>query len=316
MNLIELDKKIQSELALKKSLAENIANENLRKARSNKAFAELEILERETTFELGKEKFKNSSQVNIDELTKTLSKIQEYKLEILKSMNLSLEDLNPRYDCKKCKNTGIFMGNTCDCFKKRRNEEIIKEYQLTENDQFSFENINEKLFNENDLKEFLKLKNLLEKWCDKFPIVKKRTIVLSGQTGVGKTFLAKCMAKNLIEKNISVCYVSAFEMNNMMLKFHTTFDNQKYQNLIPLIESDVLVIDDLGSEPIIKNVTINYLFNVLSEREEKQKSTIITTNLSIDSIKNRYEDRICSRLLDKKIGTIFNIQGSDLRTKK
>ena len=315
MNLIELDKKLQSEFALKKSHADNIANENLQKARQNSNFVELEILERETTFELGKAEFKKRPKKEINDLKNTLIKIQEYKSTILKSLGLSLEDLKPKYSCQKCKDTGVFDGKSCECYTKRRNEEIIKDYELNTNDA-SFENIDTNLFEKDELENFLKLKNLLEKWCNNFPNITKKTIVLSGQTGVGKTYLAKCMSKRLIEQNFTICYISAFEMNNLMLKFHTTFDTQKYQNLIPLLESDVLFIDDLGSEPIINNVTINYLFNVLSEREERQKSTVITTNLSIEDINARYKDRICSRLSNKKTGKIFNIQGSDLRKKK
>lgn len=315
MNLVELDKKLQSEFALKKSFAENKANENLTKARSNSNFVELEILERETTFELGKAKFDNINQKSINELEKTLDEIKKYKTKVLETIGLTVDDLKPKYDCKKCHDSGIFEGKSCECYTKRRNAEIIKDYENNTNDA-SFENINTSLFEEKELEEFLKLKTILEKWCDNFPNITKKTIVLSGQTGVGKTYLSKCMSKRLIERNFTICYISAFEMNNLMLRFHTTFDDQKYKNIIPLLESDVLFIDDLGSEPIINNVTINYLFNILSEREEKQKSTIITTNLSMADIRIRYTDRICSRLLNKKTGSIFGIQGSDLRTKK
>lgn len=315
MNLVELDKKLQSEFALKKSFAENTANNNLQKARSNSHFVELEILERETTFELGKAKFNNASQKQIDELNKTLVEINKYKTSILNTMGLTNEDLKPKYTCEKCHDTGVFDGKSCECYTKRRNEEIIKDYEVNTDDA-SFENINKELFNEKDFEDFLKLAKILEKWCNKFPDIKKRTIVLSGKTGVGKTYLAKCMSKRLIERNQTICYVTSFEMNNLMLKFHTTFDNQKYKNLIPLLEADILFIDDLGSEPLINNVTINYLFNVLSEREEKQKSTVITTNLSMEDMLARYKDRICSRLSNKKTGTIFNLEGLDLRTKK
>ena len=316
MNLTNIDRELQSEFALKKLQAEKIANESLSKARSNSNFVNLEILEREATFELGKAKFNNEDKSKISEYENTLSQIHEYKQKLLKEMGLTFDDLTPKYACEKCGDSGIYLGNTCDCYKKRRTEEIIKNLNLDEKQVCSFDEINESLFEKNDFENFMKLKNLLEKWCNNYPNITKRTIVLSGQTGVGKTYLAKCMTKNLIQKDIVVCFVTAFEMNNMMLKYHTTFDSEKYSHILPLVESDVLIIDDLGSEPLINNVTINYLFNILSEREESKKSTIITTNLSTADIVERYKDRIRSRLFNKQTGKIIYLQGSDLRLKK
>ena len=105
-------------------------------------------------------------------------------------------------------------------------------------------------------------------------------------------------------------------MNNMMLKFHTTFGADKQAQLVPLLESDFLFIDDLGTEPIINNVTLNYLFLVLAERDRFEKPVIITTNLSPENILDRYGERIYSRLSSKLTSANFYIEGKDLRLQK
>ena len=318
MNLSEIDRNLQSEFALKKTKYEGIAQQNLNKALSVPAFKKLHSLEKETSFSLGVERAKDPQNAqNILELNNTFEEIQKLKNAILSKIGLKSTDLVPKYECSLCKDTGLLQGKFCKCFEKRRNQELIKEYGFDDKNLYSFNDINKELFlNETYLAQYLKLKDNLEKWCDLYPEIKKLNIILAGKTGVGKTFIIKCMAKKLIEKNFSVCFVTAFELNNMLLKYHTTFDNTKNQNLMPLLESEFLFIDDLGTEPLINNVTVNYLYTVLSEREANKKPTIITTNLSKEDMLLRYNERILSRLQNKQLSLYWEIIGNDLRLKK
>ena len=318
MNLTEIDRNLQSEFALKKTKYEGIAEQNLNKALSVPAFKKLHTLEKETSFSLGIELAKDpQNSQNILELNNTLKEIDILKNAILSKIGLKSADLSPKYECLKCKDTGLIQGKFCKCYEKRRNQELIKEYGFDDKNLYSFSDINKELFlNETYLAQYLKLKDNLEKWCELYPEIKKLNIVLAGKTGVGKTFIIKCMAQKLIEKNFSVCFVTAFELNNMLLKYHTTFDGSKDQNLMPLLESEFLFIDDLGTEPLINNVTVNYLYTVLSEREANKKPTIITTNLSKEDMLNRYNERILSRLQNKQLSLYWEIVGNDLRLKK
>ena len=146
-------------------------------------------------------------------------------------------------------------------------------------------------------------------------MVKQNFIVISGKTGVGKTFITKCLAFELINKGFIVLFVSAFEMNKLMLSYHTSFDQNKQSYLDALIDPDVLIIDDLGTEPILRNVTIEYLYVVLSERSRLGRLTVITTNLDGTGILNRYNERIFSRLINKNESIFIKIEGDDLRIK-
>jgi DNA replication protein DnaC len=108
--------------------------------------------------------------------------------------------------------------------------------------------------------------------------------------------------------------VTAFGFNNCVLKYHTTFDEQKLTHMEPLLDADLLVIDDLGTESILKNVTHEYLYVVLNERMNSKKLTVVTSNLSREGIRERYGERIYSRLFDKNLGYADILGGTDLRT--
>ena len=79
------------------------------------------------------------------------------------------------------------------------------------------------------------------------------------------------------------------------------------------MEADVLLLDDLGSEPLMENITIVQLFNLINERQTAGKGTVISTNLSESDLKNRYTERIASRLTDRRQCTQVVFMGEDIR---
>jgi len=147
------------------------------------------------------------------------------------------------------------------------------------------------------------------------PDTKIKNIVLCGPTGTGKTYIVNCLANDLLKRNFSVMFTSAFNFNNLLLSMHLAPLAQKEEMLNNLIDTDVLVIDDLGSENILKNVTEEYTCNILNERRYRGKYTFITTNLDMLGIQDRYGERIMSRLLGGDTLKI-KLDGSDLRLTK
>ena len=314
MNYQELNKKIEAEYTAKRIKAEELASKNRERLNHFPAFLQLSSIEKQVIFELAKAKTNGKKTT---ELAKVLKTIREEKLNFLKSLKMSPEDLEPKFECDNCKDTGHFGGRLCHCFKRRRNAELVKASGIDPTKLASFDKFDTKICkNEEQAKTLKKLKIVVEKWANLYPDVKKKNIVLSGKVGVGKTFITECLARHMIEKEFSVCFISSFDMNNMMLSYHTTFDSTKESHLVPLLESDFLFIDDLGTEPLINNVTLNYLFLVLSERERFSRPVIITTNLAPNDILDRYGERIYSRLTSKKTCQIFHLDGDDLRQSK
>ena len=102
-------------------------------------------------------------------------------------------------------------------------------------------------------------------------------------------------------------------MNNLFLKYHCAPLEEKDNVLEKILECDLLLIDDLGTENILKNVTNEYLYLIINQRLETNKNTIITTNLNADDLKNLYDERIVSRLANKQTCITAVLPGSDLR---
>ena len=234
--------------------------------------------------------------------------------KVLKANNLSLDKLYPNdVICDKCKDACIVNGVICSCSVKTYIDTLRKESGLMPGS-FTFSDDNLKDVKDSKTKEVLeKAYHQMSVFVNKYPNVKKNTFVFSGLTGTGKTCLSQAVANGLLEKGFSVKYVSAFAFNNAMIAVHTAPIESRNDLISDYLTCDLLVIDDLGTEPITRNVTLEYLYLVLSTRQEKNLSTIISTNLDGDGIMTRYQERIFSRLTSKAFSLSYNFEGIDLR---
>ena len=140
--------------------------------------------------------------------------------------------------------------------------------------------------------------------------------MICGATGIGKTYLLECMTNELISNNKYAIMTTAFNLNQNFLKYHTTFNESKIEYLEPYLDCDVLLIDDLGTEPLLNNVTLDYLYLVINQRNIENKAIVISTNLDIEELMQRYGERITSRLINKQTSISFKIKDNDLRLKK
>lgn len=231
------------------------------------------------------------------------------KADILKSKGITDEMLAPPPHCKICGDTGLTPDGPCRCV-------IAEETAATGNPEGpSFDDCDFGLFGSqaDDVK---KVYAVMQKYCEKYPETKKLNIIISGRCGCGKTFLASAMGRKISDKGYSVFSVTAFGFINDMLRYHLAPLGDKNDIISPYLECDVLIIDDLGSETKLNNVSEEYLYLVISERILKKHCTIITTNLDKDSLRDRYGDRIISRLFDANISISCSVSDIDLRSIK
>lgn len=309
----DLLKQIFGELSLNRNNAIFVAEQNKKMAESNKKYFDLELEERIVKMNIGKAKFEGKS---TKKLETQLTTLDDKKKVALKEIGLQPEDLLPKFNCLKCGDTGIFENEICSCVKQKYNNKLMELCGVDLADVTYLNNYDFKFFGSAEERKFAeKCVVTLEDFVKKFETLKMKNIVMCGASGTGKTYLTKCIAKELIAKNITTLFVSSFDLNNLFLEQHTSNFGEK-NNMQNLIDVDALIIDDLGTEPMRKNVTKEYLLILLNERLGKNKSTIITTNLSPDDLLARYEERIFSRIFNKRTTLVLKFDGKNVRLKK
>ena len=147
-----------------------------------------------------------------------------------------------------------------------------------------------------------------------FQVMPGEFLGIMGSSGSGKTVLASAVAAAFMERGASAVTVTAFGFVRRALDYHTQFSIPDYTDgFTPMLDCDLLVIDDLGTENTLKNVTKEYLYTVINERWIRGKHTLITTNLDAKSIMTRYGESIASRLFDKNKSQLCLIEGKNDR---
>lgn len=260
-----------------------------------------------------------------DKLKDDLDKLNEKKKSLLLANGFDADYLDDIFTCEECLDTGFVDNKPCAC----RQKEIIKLlYSRSELKELlereNFETFDETLYSDSFVDEqtgttsFKNIKDIKD-YCENFASNFDNefdSIFLYGPAGTGKTFIINCMAKRLLDTFHSVIYLSASQFFDLMAdQAFRQSNNSVYSNITldDLRHCDLLIIDDLGSE-FTNSFTDASLFDILNERLIHQKSTIISTNLSLEDFKNRYDERIFSRIVGNY--SIFKIFGDDIRKLK
>ncbi len=228
--------------------------------------------------------------------------------------------LSPVYSCPECRDTGYTgdrIREKCACVNRRYQEKLRRAIGLPEDGRetfgrfdanvFSAEVIGDSRFSQRELMN--RVRDACEDWADRWPDQPQRDMLISGKSGLGKTFLLHAMASRLIERGVSVLLLSVYSFLDAARKSY--FDHG--DGMEELIGVPVLMLDDLGSEPLIQNVTIEQLFRLISERQRRNLATVVSTNLNQEELKNRYTERIASRLTDTRNCLYLPLRGRDIR---
>ena len=258
----------------------------------------------------------------LSELKEQIASLKEEKTALLLSLGYDEHYFIPPYDCPDCKDTGYVGNKRCHCFKQAAIDLVytqsnIKAILQVENfEHFSYDYFSEELIDpstglssraiiEDAVKES---QRFITSFDDTF-----QNLFFYGDTGVGKTFLSNCIAKELLDTGHSVIYFTAFGLFDIFQK--NVFDKDSdailaHQNLF---DCDLLIIDDLGTE-MSNSFTTSQLFLCLNERLLRKKSTIISTNLTMNQLAETYSERTFSRVFSNY--NMLKLFGDDIRIKK
>ncbi len=230
--------------------------------------------------------------------------------------------LEPVYHCPDCQDTGYIGNEKCHCFKAAviqllYTQSNLQEILEKENfDTFSLSYYSQNYIDPKTGRSSYELMQDALLSCHEFVNTFSETfrnLFLYGSTGVGKTFLSHCIARELINKSYSVIYFTAFELFDVIAR--SKFDKDEAAALMyeHIFDCDLLIIDDLGTE-LTNTFTSSQLFLCLNERLLKRKSTIISTNLTLESLVELYSERTFSRITSNY--TMLRLTGDDIRIQK
>jgi len=269
----------------------------------------------------------NTSSDAIDQLQEQITRLKARQLQLLEKKGYPRDYLEIKYRCSHCQDTGYVgypVREKCRCLIQRLLEKTYQMSNIQELDRENFSTFDPMVFPEEPLENsklnqrqyMVQLRDRLIDYVSEFPDNDKRTILFTGKTGLGKTFLLNCMAKAIMDKGYTVIRISAYKLFDQLF-YSAISDKSDYESLqSQLFEVDALIIDDLGTETRRNNYTTEDLFNIINERTMLRSHTFLSTNLGLSELKQRYSDRITSRLFDTSNTMLIRFQGNDIRLRQ
>lgn len=254
----------------------------------------------------------------IKELAKKSHDIQARRKAALKEAGYSEDYLDAHYFCPVCRDTGYHEGYMCTCYQKLIKETARKELgsaALLDRCTFDtfdlncYPNTYDSELGVNIREHMSDIYNYCRDWAKDFS--KHSTgLIMLGKTGLGKTHLSLAIAQEVTDRGYNVFYSSVQNVMNTLEKQHFgkgTVDEEIEEKLF---ESDLLILDDLGTE-FSTQFTTAQLYNIFNTRLNASLPTVISTNLSMKEIEDKYTQRIASRIIGSSMPLQF--VGKDIR---
>lgn len=264
----------------------------------------------------------------LEDLNSKIDELKKEKENILHSLGKDDSYLKPNFECSNCNDTGYIINSyettMCHCLKQKLFNLEYNKSNLSNLEKENFKNFSFDLYSNevNEEKYHSKLsprKNmefivkLSHNFIDNFENNSQKNLLFTGNTGLGKSFLSSCIANELLKKGKTVLYQTAPVMLDTIMDYRFGKENTSKDIYDNLLNVDLLIIDDLGTE-CINNMKFSELFNIINTRllnNNKSTKTIISTNLSLERLFSTYDERIVSRLVGNY--DICHFFGDDIR---
>lgn len=248
----------------------------------------------------------------LDKLRESLHALKMQKERLLSDAGLPADYLEPVFVCPDCRDTGYIGREKCHCLKQAEISLLYEQSGLQEmlaNNNFSL--LSYEYHTGEDLSHFEKAVETCKNFTKNFDS-DYHNLFFYGTVGTGKSFLSGCVAKELMDQGHSVIYFGATGLFDLLssTSFDTKNREERQNTYSDLYRCDLLIIDDLGTE-LTNQFTASQLFSLLNERNIGRKATVISTNLSLRELQDRYSDRIFSRITSNF--KVCKLTGPDIR---
>lgn len=256
----------------------------------------------------------------LSHLREDIKALSEKKTELLTTHGYPADYLEMHYHCPDCQDTGYIGQEKCHCFRQAvidllYTQSNIRDILEEENfDHFSFRYYSDTAVSPTTgLSSLVTMKKLVAESMDFIRNFDTdfQNFFFYGDTGVGKTFLSHCIAQELLDTAHCVMYFSAFDLFDLLAD--SKFSREKNEGAEFILDSDLLIIDDLGTE-LTNSFVSSQLFLCINERIMRRKSTIISTNLKLENFSDTYSERTFSRIASNY--RMVKLEAKDIRIQK
>lgn len=247
-------------------------------------------------------------------LSELKTKLKELKAEkelLLTGHGYPADYLEMQYSCPDCHDRGYIGQKKCHCFRQAEIRLLYSSSHLEQMlDRENFGTLSMDVYDGQQREAMPAVIRACKGFAENFGREDK-SLLMYGPVGTGKTFLSHCIAKELLDRGYSVIYFTAFRLFEQLSRGQE--GGNVREHLDALLESDLLILDDLGTE-LANSFTVSYLFQILNERALRRKATIISTNLSLKDFRDVYSERIFSRITS--LYTLLSFCGGDIRIRQ
>jgi len=269
-----------------------------------------------------------------EELSWKIEALTAERERILTSNGYPADHLAPVFECSKCNDTGIISspggkGDTlCICYRQLLLDHLYDNSNLGISRNEGFASFNTELYpdivdeerygiKKSPRRQIMGILENCRQFTGKFSDPETRNLLFCGPTGTGKTFMAGCIAMELMKAGHTVLYFTAPSLFNTIYEYrynsgnNEEWDPSAYKNIL---ETDLLIIDDLGTEsPSATRYAelLNILDTRISNDMRRPCKTIIATNIDLRNLFEYYDERIVSRITGNF--DIFRFAGDDIR---
>lgn len=241
---------------------------------------------------------------------------------LLQKKGYPADYLSPVCECPICRDVGYIYENGvqkyCECLERALSQAQNDGEQSEEG---TFEAFDESVFPETPLpgtdvtqRSYMRIvRDKCRQYAAQLPGGRIKTLLLHGGSGLGKTYLMQCVGDEARKKGMQVTFVSAYDL---LMALKNAYFSRTGEGAEEYLETGLLLIDDLGMEPLMENVTVEQIYYLLNTRLTRGLPTVISTNLSRTELQQRYTERVSSRLLNTRTGLALPFLGKDIRLLK